>query len=97
MRARSQTLSSSFDSAGGHVVKKGSYLLLSPYATHRNTTFFDRPEEFDPSRFLPGGRAEDAVRNGLTYGYFPFGGGSRSCIGVTFAMLEMKVRKVVVL
>ncbi|MEW5311772.1 MAG: hypothetical protein WDW38_003458 [Sanguina aurantia] len=26
---------------GGHVVKKGSYLLLSPYATHRNTTFFE--------------------------------------------------------
>jgi cytochrome P450 len=60
---------------------KGSSLLISPYSLHRNEQVFERPLEFDPNRFADG-------RSYPRFSYFPFGGGSRSCIGSTFAMME---------
>ena len=41
------------------------------------------PERFDPERFL-GARP-------LPHEYFPFGGGVRRCIGMAFAIYEMKI------
>ena len=46
-------------------------------------TLFPDPERFDPQRFT-GSRAD-------TYGWIPFGGGVRRCIGAAFASLEMRV------
>jgi hypothetical protein len=44
---------------------------------------FPRPQEFDPDRFV-GARPD-------TYGWIPFGGGVRRCIGAAFATMEMNV------
>jgi hypothetical protein len=44
------------------------------------------PAGFDPSRFLPGGTADPAMRH--RYAFIPFGGGRRACIGAAFAELE---------
>jgi cytochrome P450 len=71
------------DEIGGYRIDKGDNLLLSQYLTHRHPAFWDRPEEFDPDRFLPersGGRPR--------FAYFPFGGGPRQCIGNQFALME---------
>ena len=50
---------------------------------HEDETLFPDPARFDPDRFL-GSRAD-------TYGWIPFGGGVRRCIGAAFASLEMRV------
>ncbi|MBJ7331840.1 MAG: cytochrome P450, partial [Solirubrobacteraceae bacterium] len=50
-------------------------------ANHRAATY-EEPFRFNPDRFL-GKRPE-------TYGWIPFGGGIRRCLGASFAELEMK-------
>lgn len=65
----------------GKTFKKGSTFMICPYAVHRNEEVFPNPEAFDPDRFAAGTKYSP-------FSYFPFGGGSRSCIGSRFAMLE---------
>lgn len=65
----------------GKTFKKGSTFMICPYAVHRNEEVFPNPEAFDPERFAAGNKYSP-------FSYFPFGGGSRSCIGSRFAMLE---------
>lgn len=60
----------------------GSSFLISPYAVHRNPHVFGDPYAFRPERF-----AEESSR-WPRFAYFPFGGGSRGCIGSQFAMME---------
>ena len=71
------------DEIGGYRVPAGATVLISPYVTHRNPGYWDRPGVFDPQRFSPersAGRPE--------FAYLPFGGGPRKCIGEHFAMTE---------
>jgi cytochrome P450 len=65
----------------GETFVKGSSMLISPYALHRNEQVFTDPLSFRPERFLSGQQYP-------RFTYFPFGGGSRSCIGSTFALME---------
>ena len=74
------------DVVGGYDIPGGSRVIVSPYATHRHPEFWPDPENFDPSRF---GDERSAGRP--AYAYFPFGGGSRRCIGKDFAMAEALV------
>ena len=46
---------------------------------------FGEPEEFRPERFTP--EAKAALPKGA---YVPFGGGSRTCIGMRFGQLEIR-------
>ena len=46
---------------------------------------FDEPDEFRPERFAPDAKA--AMPKGA---YVPFGGGSRTCIGMRFGQLEVR-------
>ena len=46
---------------------------------------FRDPESFRPDRFTPEARAE--LPKGA---YVPFGGGSRTCIGMRFGQMEIK-------
>lgn len=64
-------------------VKKGSQVILSPWHLHRHERLWERPDEFDPSRFdTPNGK--DGLRNA----YIPFSAGARVCPGSAFAMAE---------
>jgi len=67
---------------GDFVVPARSVVLMSPYAVHRDPRWFADPLEFRPERWL----TEDAARP--KFGYFPFGGGARVCIGERFAWME---------
>jgi cytochrome P450 len=49
---------------------------------HRPDTWPD-PYRFDPDRFCH--------RRVSPYEFFPFGGGGRRCIGMAFALYEMKI------
>ncbi len=67
---------------GGYRIPKGCVVLLSPYVTHRDARWFAEPDRFLPERWL----TEDTGRP--KFAYFPFGGGSRVCIGERFAGME---------
>jgi cytochrome P450 len=68
---------------GPLVIDKGTEIVVSPYALHRRASLYDRPLEFDPSRF-------DKQREGQRHpcAYLPFGVGPRSCIGGGYALME---------
>ncbi len=73
--------------ADRYPVEKGSFMVTSLRALHRNRAYWgDDPERFDPDRFLP-----EAVSARHPYAYRPFGVGVRSCIGSQFALIEARM------
>jgi cytochrome P450 len=68
---------------GRWTLPRGTVASVCIALLHEDETLFDRPEVFDPDRFA-GARAD-------TYGWIPFGGGVRRCIGAAFATVEMTV------
>lgn len=60
-------------------------LLFNSYITHRDPTLYDQPDRFWPDRFLQQETRPDK------YAYFPFGIGSRICLGNMFAQMETAV------
>jgi cytochrome P450 len=71
-----------FDAAGYRIPAR-SMVLMSQYIMHRDARFYPEPEWFDPDRWLP-----EAVSSRPKFAYFPFGGGTRICIGEHFAWME---------
>ena len=71
---------------GGYALPARTLLLLSVYAAHRHPAHWERPEEFDPDRFLP---EPSAARP--RHAYLPFGGGPHQCIGNGLALLQMQL------
>ncbi len=70
------------DRLGGHAVEAGAVVSISPWVLHRHRGLWERPDAFDPTRFLPG-----AAPPGR-YAYMPFGAGPRICVGAQFALTE---------
>ena len=68
---------------GGIEIGAKSICLVSPYVTHRDVRWFPDPEKFDPERWTA-----EARESRPKFSYFPFGGGSRVCIGERFAWME---------
>ena len=73
-----------FEFEGRHV-PAGAYVNYCSWASHRLPEVFPEPEAFLPERFTPERKA--ALPKGA---YVPFGGGSRTCIGMRFGQLEVK-------
>ncbi|MEA2917491.1 MAG: hypothetical protein QOJ15_9572 [Bradyrhizobium sp.] len=71
------------DDLNGEAVRPGSLIVISPYVLHRHRLLWDRPDAFDPARFL--GNARTTIDR---FAYLPFGVGPRKCIGSTFALQE---------
>jgi cytochrome P450 len=67
---------------GGYVIPDGMEINPSIAGTHRRPDHYPEPDAFRPERFL-GTDAPD------TYTWIPFGGGTRRCLGASFAVLEM--------
>ena len=61
----------------------GVYFFFSQYILQRSAQYFPDPLRFNPDRFLPEQKAGRP-----RFCYFPFGGGSRQCIGESFAWME---------
>jgi cytochrome P450 len=69
----------------GHTVPARAFVNYCSWASHHLPDVFADPEEFRPERFTPEARA--ALPKGA---YVPFGGGSRTCIGMRFGQLEVR-------
>jgi cytochrome P450 len=71
------------DEIGGKFIRAGTLVTVSPFLLHRHRTLWERPDEFDPNRFL--GVNRDRIDR---FAYIPFGAGPRVCIGMGFALQE---------
>ncbi|KFF06837.1 cytochrome P450 [Flavobacterium reichenbachii] len=71
------------DTLGEFHIKKGTLIGVSFYELHRNTKYWDNPDEFNPERFLG-----EQKKQSMQY-FYPFGAGPRMCIGAGFAIYEM--------
>ncbi len=68
---------------GGYEVPVGVEINPSIRTIHRRADLYPQPSQFRPERFL-GADAPD------TYTWVPFGGGTRRCLGASFALMEMR-------
>jgi cytochrome P450 family 110 len=68
---------------GDHEIPAGTHVLAAIYTTQRRADIYPEPDVFKPERFL--GKRPDP------YAWMPFGGGVRRCLGMAFALHEMKV------
>ena len=73
-------------SLSGYTIPADASVLVSPYVTHRDPTFWTVPEEFDPNRFRPGRR-----RDRHEFAYYPFSSGPHGCLGRQIATVEAVV------
>ncbi len=67
----------------GYVYEPGSILIPCIYLAHRRAATYKNPDQFQPERFLD--------QKFSPYEYLPFGGGSRSCVGMALSLFEMKL------
>jgi cytochrome P450 family 135 len=70
-------------SADGLTLPAGTDVTPAIWLTHTRADIYPEPFAFKPERFLDGGPD--------TYGWVPFGGGIRRCIGASFAEFEMRI------
>ena len=67
-------------------VPAGTTVFFSQYLLHRDARFWPDPDRFDPERWRGDGTsAPERPR----FAYFPFGAGTRVCIGEQFAWMEL--------
>ena len=69
----------------GAEVPAGAFVNYVSWASHRLPHVFEDPHAFRPERFTP--EAKAALPKGA---YVPFGGGSRTCIGMRFGQVEVR-------
>jgi cytochrome P450 family 135 len=67
----------------GLTLPAGTDVTPAIWLTHTRADLYPEPFAFKPERFL--GEGPD------TYGWIPFGGGIRRCIGASFAEFEMRI------
>jgi cytochrome P450 len=68
---------------GGYTIPPGSVVIMSQYITHRDPRYFAEPNKFIPERWSP-----EMKSNLHKFAFFPFGGGSRVCMGEPLAWIE---------
>jgi cytochrome P450 len=67
----------------GLTLPAGTDVTPAIWLTHTRSDLYPDPLAFRPERFLE--------RPPTTYGWIPFGGGVRRCLGAAFAEMEMRV------
>ncbi|KAL9312967.1 hypothetical protein ACSQ67_018419 [Phaseolus vulgaris] len=69
---------------GGYHVQAGTRLILNSWKMQRDPRVWPNPLEFQPERFLSTHKGVDV--KGQHFELLPFGGGRRSCPGMSFAL-----------
>lgn len=68
----------------GFRVYKGGSVVISPLILHRHPSYWERPDDFLPERWMDSAAENQRPR----FSYIPFSGGPRQCIGDNFSRLE---------
>jgi len=68
---------------GGYGIPRGALVLVSPYLVQHDPRWWGEPGTFYPERF-----PSDVSATRPKFAYFPFGAGTRMCIGEQFAWME---------
>src|SRR5215472_8959055 len=68
---------------GEHTIPAGAIACPNIYLAQRRADLYPDPAAFRPDRFV--GQTPPA------FGWFPFGGGIRRCLGASFATFEMRI------
>ncbi len=68
---------------GGRTLPVGAVAAPCIYLAQRRAATWPDPERFDPDRFVG--------KKPSPYEWLPFGGGTRRCLGLAFAMYEMRI------
>lgn len=66
-----------------HSFSQGTWIIMSPYITHRIPELFPEPYKFRPERWLS--------IHPSAYEFMPFSAGPRYCIGTSLAMMQLKI------
>jgi cytochrome P450 len=69
----------------GRTIPERAFVNYSSWVSHHLPDVFPEPDAFRPERFTPEARA--LLPKGA---YVPFGGGSRTCVGMRFGQLEVR-------
>jgi cytochrome P450 len=72
------------DEIGGILIPAGILVLPYIYGLHHNPAIWPNPNTFDPDRFTP-----ESCSERHRFGYLPFGGGPRLCIGKNMAIVQI--------
>ncbi|XP_063387752.1 cytochrome P450 6B1-like [Cydia fagiglandana] len=67
-------------------IKKGQIVIVPVHGIHFDEKYYPNPEVFNPERFSP---ENVAARHSCAY--MPFGLGPRHCIGMRFAIVQIRV------
>ena len=70
----------------GVKVPAGAHVLISQYVTQRDPRWFPDPHTWEPARW-----SDDFVSTLPRGAYFPFGAGTRKCLGEHFGLLEARI------
>jgi cytochrome P450 len=73
-------------SFAGYQIPQGFQIQYNILNTHYDTAVFPEPEKFDPERF-----SEENRTGRSHFSLVGFGGGPRTCIGKSFALLEIRL------
>lgn len=68
----------------GYRIPKGTLVLSNVWAAHHDPRTHDRPDEFQPRRFLDVSKAQEAAM------LMPFGVGMRQCTGLNLGLQEVR-------
>ncbi len=72
-----------------HSLPKGTWVVMSPYVTHRIPEVFPEPNKFLPERWLS--------IHPSAYEFMPFSGGPRYCIGMSLGLMQLKIALAIIL
>ena len=73
-------------SKSDYVIPAGDYIFVSPSISHRDPVTYSNPHQYNPDRFAPD---RDETKD-KPFSYIGFGGGRHSCMGESFAYLQIQ-------
>jgi cytochrome P450 len=73
-------------SFGGYDFPAGTMVGVNASFVHKMPEYWPEPDNFDPMRFSP-----EQSKGRHKYAWVPFGGGAHMCLGLHFAVMQIKI------